>query len=218
MPVHHDTPACSRLLPLLLEQPAVAEIIVSASAVTDALRATCDHECVRLIAEGQGRGRQLNAGAAAAKGDALWFVHADATPPFCGARFARDRVAAGDTGGWFRFRFEGINTPGTRRLERLINWRARHGVAYGDQGLFFRREFFMQHGGFAAAPLFEEVALVKAAKATGRFDEAHLAIGVDPRRWQQTGWSRRTLTNRALALAHGAGVSPETLARWYRRF
>ncbi|MEO0576290.1 MAG: glycosyltransferase [Pseudomonadota bacterium] len=217
VPVHNDSDALARLLPQLLQQQAVTEVVVSASTSDDALEANCDRPRVRLITGTPGRGQQLNRGTQAARCRTLWFVHADATVTPHAARIITQRVASGDTGGWFRFRFQGVQSTATDRLASLINWRARHGVAYGDQGLFMSRDAFVEAGGFDDTPLFEESRLVRRLKRTGRFNESHLSIGVDPRRWQGTGWIKRTLINRALALGNIAGIKPATLARWYQR-
>ncbi|MEO0344850.1 MAG: TIGR04283 family arsenosugar biosynthesis glycosyltransferase [Pseudomonadota bacterium] len=217
IPVYRDTEALERLLDLLSQQAGIDECVVVAANTDRSELDAVTAGRARIIDSEPGRGRQLNAGAAEATGETLWFLHADATPPSDATSAIRDHIRAGNDGGWFRFRFEGVETRGAKRLANLINWRAQRGVAYGDQGLFFTREAFDHWGGYEPVPLFEEVRLVRAAKAEGRFSELPLEIGVDPRKWNETGWVRRTLTNRALALGHAAGISPDRLARWYRR-
>ncbi|MEL6870061.1 MAG: glycosyltransferase [Pseudomonadota bacterium] len=217
VPVHDDDARLRQLLPQLLSQPHVGEVIVSASAESDALVALCDAPNIVLTHSARGRGLQLNHGASLAQHAVLWFVHADAQVPAQAARYICNRVDAGDVGGWFAFGFHNAPSPAANRFAALINWRARHGVAYGDQGLFFRREAFVRFGGFEPVALFEEVRLFKTAKAAGRFHASHLTIGVDARRWQSSGWIRRTLSNRALALCHALGIAPDTLAHWYAK-
>ena len=163
------------------------------------------------------RGQQLNAGAALAESDLLWFVHADAVPPATALTDMLDAVERGQHGGWFRFRFSPPDTKARQGLAALINWRAERGVAYGDQGLFFTRALFAQAAGFSDAPLFEEVALVQFCKRNSRFNALDSEMIVDARRWERDGWIRRTLSNRALALLHRCGVPATTLARWYAR-
>ena len=113
------------------------------------------------------------------------------------------------------FRFAGAPDWRKRALAALINARARVGVPYGDQGLFATRAAYEAAGGFADAPLFEEVPLVRGLRRQGRFVALGESIGVSPRRWERDGWLRRTLANRALALAYMAGAAPERLARRY---
>jgi hypothetical protein len=89
-------------------------------------------------------------------------------------------------------------------------------MVYGDQGIFVTRAAYDASPGFAAQPLFEEVALVRFLKRTGRFVALQLPMTVSARRWQRDGFLRRTLHNRALALGFSLGVHSNTLARWYR--
>jgi rSAM/selenodomain-associated transferase 2 len=190
-------------------------IVIDGGRDSDCARLAMQHHCVYLRTR-PGRGHQLHAGASCATGDIVWFLHADAYPPVAAIALIRDEIAAGAVGGFFRFRFAGPLTWYKRMLAWLINIRTRFGVPYGDQGLFIRRSIYAATGGFPDAPLFEEVALVKAARGDGRFVEISTPIGVSPRRWERDGWLRRTLANRLLALGYMLGISPRTLARRYR--
>lgn len=220
IPVYRDTEALARLLDLLNRDTGVDEIIVSAAAVSPDELDNLEQRfpSVSIVMGSAGRGAQLNRGRAATDAALLWFLHADATPPEHGARQIRAAAEDNATGGYFQFRFEDVTSNAAMRLARLINWRARRGIPYGDQGLWFAANAFDAAGGFEEQPLFEEVRLVKALRRTGRFVELPATIGVNPRRWRSTGWTRRTLINRALALGHAAGISPHRLARWYARF
>lgn len=222
IPVYRDVDALRRLMPLLdtADAQGPARIKERIVVVADTDRGAIEEAVggrAMILESAAGRGLQLNTGARAATGDVLWFLHADATPPGKATEAILQHMSEGHDGGWFRFRFEGVRNRGARPLAALINWRARRGVAYGDQALFFRRSAFFEWGEFDEVPLFEEVRLVRTAKARGRFAELDWEVGVDPRRWQETGWVRRTLMNRALALGHAAGIDSNRLARWYRR-
>ncbi|MEM7610283.1 MAG: TIGR04283 family arsenosugar biosynthesis glycosyltransferase [Pseudomonadota bacterium] len=220
VPVHNDHAALARLLRLLKTDGGIDaphEVIVVDASDAQQTAALCQTMGARYLSSAQGRGVQLNAGAAAANNPIVWFLHADAMPPADGLAHVSRAIGAGAVGGWFRFRFAGASSKGQQNLAALINLRAERGVAYGDQGLFFTQRFFSQAGGFEALPLFEEVSLVKRAKATGQFAACDATIGVDPRRWQRSGWVRRTIYNRLLAFGFRLGIGADTLARWYRR-
>lgn len=217
IPAYRETTTVTRLLKLLSQCSGIDEIVISAAAVTpadlEALQAL--RPDIRIVTGSAGRGEQLNRGRSATDADLLWFLHSDATPPEFGAAQIRESAANGASGGFFQFRFEGVNSKAAARLARLINWRARRGVPYGDQGLWFDAQSFDSAGGYEPVPLFEEVSLVKKVRQSSAFVPMAASIGVDPKRWQQTGWIRRTLSNRALAIGHSFGVSPHRLARWY---
>jgi rSAM/selenodomain-associated transferase 2 len=190
-------------------------IIIDGSRDSECAGLALKYHCIYLRTRAV-RGHQLHAGARCASGDVIWFLHADAHPPVSAITLIRDQIAAGAVGGYFRFHFAGEQTWYKRLLAWLINVRTRFGVPYGDQGLFIHTSSYAATGGFADAPLFEEVTLVKAARGHGRFVEIDAPIGVSPRRWERDGWLKRTLANRLLALGYMLGISPRTLARRYR--
>ncbi len=217
IPVLGDTPVLAQLLQALAaSSPPPQDILVVDGAASEACRALCLARGARYAATRAGRGHQLRYGADQAVTGVLWFLHADAQPPVDAVALITAAVRAGAAGGYFRFCFAGTPGWGKRALAALINARARVGVPYGDQGLFATRTAYAAAGGFADAPLFEEVDLVKRLRRQGSFVALDAAIGVSSRRWERDGWLRRTLENRALALAYMAGVSPQRLARHYR--
>lgn len=216
IPVYGDSAPLTEILEQLESPPDSADevIIVDGAADEDCRRLCADHGCLYLTTAA-GRGKQLDAGARRARGDVIWFLHADCRPPPTASWFIRHAIHDGAIGGYFRFRFTGRTTWYKRLLAGLINLRCRIGIPYGDQGLFILRSHYMKSGGFPDLPLFEEVPLVKAARRSGRFVQLAATIGVSPRRWERDGWCRRTIENRLLALGYAAGISPATLARRY---
>lgn len=217
VPVFKDGPALRRLLEKLASEPHDAfEVVVVDAAQDSGCNAVCEEFGARRISCAPGRGHQLNAGAENARGKILWFVHADAEPPRGCIDLVKNSVQRDCVGGYFRFRFAGERTWYKTLLQGLINWRTRFGTPYGDQGLFAARDAFEAAGGFADTPIFEEVPLVRALRNAGKFGAIDADIGVSCRRWERDGWLRRSLANRALALAYASGIAPEVLARRYR--
>jgi rSAM/selenodomain-associated transferase 2 len=217
IPVLGDPGPLAELLSAIRSAESVPDELIVIDGGTDgsAGAVAMQHGCIYRLAR-PGRGHQLNAGAACATGDVIWFLHADARPPETALAAIREVMADGAVGGYFRFGFSGELTWYKRLLAGLINIRTRFGVPYGDQGLFIDRSVYAAAGGFTDSPLFEEVSLIKAVRRRGPFVEIAAPIGVSPRRWEQDGWFRRTLENRLLALGYILGVSPHTLARRYR--
>lgn len=191
------------------------EIVVVDGGSTDGTPALAEAADVCLTAP-QGRAVQQNAGAAAARGDVLLFLHADCRLEPGG--FEAVRQALSDprcVGGCFRQRIDASGLR-YRLLERGNAWRVRLWKwAYGDQGIFVRRDVFERVGGFPETSLMEDLYLMKRLKREGRFELANARIHVSPRRWRQHGVVRQTLQNWSfLALAH-CGVAPDRLARFY---
>ncbi len=171
-----------------------------------------------VVTAKRGRGHQLNAGARAAKGDVLLFLHADCwlEPD------ARNQIEAALSdrqiaGGAFQQQIE-HDRAAFRWLERgnaaRVRWRQ---IPYGDQGIFLRRETFEALGGFADVRLMEDVLLMqKLRRAGGKIQLLPGPLHVDPRRWLAKGIVRQTLRNWALLTGLKLGLSPDWLAQFYK--
>lgn len=216
IPCYHDDNKLAYLLHQLHELSHVPEeIIVVDGAKSECCREICNQYSVQRLESVPCRGEQLNAGAALAKGDVLWFLHADARFSMNARSAMTSALVQGAVGGYFRFRFDFPRSWPALILEPAIALRCRYGVPYGDQGLFVLRQIYKKAGGHAPWPLFEEVPLVRRVRRHGRFQPLREPIFVDPRRWQHDGWWRRTWRNRQLALNFARGVAPNELASRY---
>lgn len=171
-----------------------------------------------VVSSERGRGRQLNAGARAATGDVLLFLHADCwLEPQSADQIA---VALRDEkviGGAFQQRID-HDRPIFRWLERgnaaRVRWRR---MPYGDQGIFVRRSAFESAGGFADVRLMEDVLLMREFRRRGwRIELLPGPIHVDPRRWLKHGVVRQTLRNWTLLAGLRLGISPDRLAQFYQ--
>lgn len=194
-----------------------AEIIVVDGGSRDATSAIAAAAGARVVSTARGRGVQLAAGADAAQGAWLLFLHADTVlgagwradvKAFTADPANRSRAAA------FRFALDDA-APQARRLERMVAWRGRVlGLPYGDQGVLIHRDFYRALGGFRPLPLMEDVDLVR------RIGRARLTILATPAvtsaaRWRRDGWLRRSLRNLTCLALYLAGVPPRLLVRVY---
>jgi rSAM/selenodomain-associated transferase 2 len=217
IPCYHDELKLAQLLDQLWSLPrAPKEIIVVDGAASQACMDICQRKYAVWIASEPCRGKQLLAGARSAHGDVFWFLHADArlcSNPITAMELALHK---GAIGGYFRFVFDAPRTLSGLVIEIAIAIRCKFGVPYGDQGLFMSRQAYLNVGGHAPWPLFEEVPLVKGLRKSGRFVALNEPIWVDARRWHRDGWWKRTWQNRSLALAFMRGESPQVLANRYR--
>ncbi|PSJ17656.1 TIGR04283 family arsenosugar biosynthesis glycosyltransferase [Nitrosomonas supralitoralis] len=213
IPCYQDDEKLARLLRQLQQLPnKPCEIIVVDAANSLDI---CKHFGVQRLFSEPCRGQQLRVGARQAKGEVLWFLHADAqlsTDPIAAISSA---LARGAIGGYFRFRFAKPRVWQACMLEPAIALRCRFGVPYGDQGIFIKRSVYQQIGGHAPWPLFEEVPLVQSARRCGKFLPLSEPIFIDSRRWRYDGWWRRTWRNRKLAWSFMCGVTPKELAAKY---
>ena len=171
----------------------------------------------RVVAGPRGRARQMNAGAAAAAGDVLVFLHADTRLPDEADRLVFDALGERADWGSFGVRLSGAH-PAFRVIERLISLRSRlSGIATGDQALFVTRERFAAAGGFADVALLEDVELCRRLKRTsGRPVRPRAPVVTSSRRWETGGIVRTVWLMWWIRGAYALGASPDRLARHYR--
>ncbi len=170
----------------------------------------------RTIAAPRGRAAQMNAGAAAARGDVLLFLHVDTTLPPEADRLAIDGLnASGQSWGRFDVTIAG-QSPLLPVVARMMNLRSRlTGIATGDQAVFVTRAAFAQAGGFPDIALMEDIALSAQLKRHSRPLCLPARVSTSGRRWDQHGVVRTILTMWRLRLAYALGADPSALARAY---
>ncbi|RMF71068.1 MAG: glycosyltransferase [Acidobacteria bacterium] len=214
VPVLDERDSLPRCLASLSGQQPPCEVLVVDGGSTDGTRAlAASTQGVRVVDAPPGRASQMNAGARAARGALLWFLHADCTaPPGAVAALRRTLADPRVALAAFRFAIDG-DRPAYRLIERGVALRCRLlRLPYGDQGLALRRATFERIGGFEDVPLFEDVRLVRAARRLGRLALLPLALPTSPRRWERTGMLRLTVLHLRLALLERLGVPPARLA------
>ena len=168
-----------------------------------------------LVAE-RGRATQMNAGAWAASGNILLFLHADTRLPARADELVRGALASGPHA-WGRFdvRIEGTH-PLLGIIAALMNRRSRlTGIATGDQAIFVSRAAFEAVGGYPDIPLMEDIVLSRSLKRLSRPVCLEARVTTSGRRWERHGVARTILTMWRLRLAVFLGADPRALALAY---
>ena len=193
------------------------EIVVADGGSADGTVGLAEGLGARIVVGPSGRGRQLIAGAAAARGDWLLFLHADTrlAPGWQAevATFIADPNNAGRAG-VFRFVLDDEAAP-ARRLERIAAWRGRWlGLPYGDQGLLIAREFYDTLGGYRPLALMEDVALVRRI-GRRRLVWLESAAVTSARRYRKGGYLLRPARNLLCLALYFLGLPTRLIARLY---
>jgi rSAM/selenodomain-associated transferase 2 len=195
------------------------EIIVADGGSIDNTVAVCTPLADRVIVTASGRARQMQAGAALARGSVLWFLHADTRAPRDADRIIAAALASGNRH-WGRF---DVRFPQAGCLlgvvAALMNLRSRlTGIATGDQGIFVTRALYERVNGYPQIPLMEDIALSRLLKHHSRPACLPDKLITSARRWQAHGTLRTILVMWSLRLAYFLGVSPAHLARFYKPY
>jgi rSAM/selenodomain-associated transferase 2 len=195
----------------------VAEVIVADGGSRDGTLEIVRARGVRVVECGRGRGLQMHAGAAAARGRALWFLHADTlAPPDAAERIAAALADAGVAGGNFHIRFDG-----ERKAARFLTWLyprlRRLGLCYGDSGIFVRRDAYERVGGFNHFPIFEDLDLVRRLRRAGRVVHLPATVVTSSRRFEGRSFALTFARWSALQALYWLGVHPRRLARLYEK-
>jgi rSAM/selenodomain-associated transferase 2 len=171
IPVRNDAAALGRTLEYLCDLPGMGavEVIVAASGDSPGTERAAIGRAQLLWPAGSTRARLMNAGAASAQGEVLFFLHADSFPPRHAAALIERALADPHVvGGAFEHLFtEPVwNLRLITRINRL-RYRLTHNY-YGDQGIFVRAEIFQQLGGYRDLPLMEDLDFTQRLKRAGR--------------------------------------------------
>ncbi len=209
-------------LPTLLSglQPLRArgvELIVADGGSGDCSRELAAPFVDRVIEAPRGRARQMNAGAAEARGEVLLFLHADTTlPPDADALVLR-AMNAGAAWGRFDVRIDG-RSRWLPIVGALMNRRSRWtGIATGDQAMFVRRAVFEQLGHFPDQPLMEDIELSKRLLAAGHRPAClRERVTTSGRRWDERGPLRTIVLMWQLRWRYWRGASAQAIWEAYR--
>jgi rSAM/selenodomain-associated transferase 2 len=221
IPTLNEKRALPATLDAILVQPVDSEVIVvdggSADRTPQIVEETsARHPRLRLLRMAPGRALQMNAGAEAARGDWLLFLHADTLLPqngFSAIENQPETIRAG----CFTHRFSGAGA-----MLRVLSWFHNHRfgvtrVIYGDQAMFIRRGLFERLGGFPVQPM-EDIAFgleLRAATLPVMLPEI---VTTDSRKFDQMGHWRALAHSVFLLLRFrfGADVSGDRFFGNYR--
>lgn len=192
-----------------------AELIVVDGGSRDGTAALARPFADQVLIASRGRAAQMNAGAAAAHGDVLLFLHLDTRLPDGAELLVCDGLArSGRTWGRFDVRFD--RTGFLSLIAFMMNLRSRlTGIATGDQAIFVTRTAFESVGGFPPIALMEDIALSARLKHIGRPLCLRARVTTSGRRWRMHGILRTVVLMWRLRLAYFLGADPAQLARRY---
>ena len=216
IPAYNEAEVIDLALSSTQKSTGVERIVVDGGS-SDGTPGVAQAHSARIVHSPLGRARQMNAGAEAAEGKFLVFLHADTRLPEGFDHHIRQILTQpGVAAGAFQFQLD-ASSAGLRIIEKTTNWRAQYlHMPYGDQAIFLTAELFREIGGFPDLPIMEDFELVRRLRGQGSILIAPAAAVSSARRWQKLGPFRTTLINQLVIIAYYLGRDPSRLARWYR--
>lgn len=214
LPVLNEQGRIATTLTQLRRQYPAAQLVVVDGGSHDDTVQNARPLCDQLLETLPGRALQMNAGAAAATGAYLFFLHADSQLAIASSDL---QAALGKRPKWgfCRVRLSGTH-PMFGVIAGCMNVRSTlTRVATGDQMLFVEREVFIETGGFDLLPLMEDIALSKRLRKIAAPLILKPAVLTSSRRWRERGIVKTILEMWWLRLAYFFGVSPQYLWRRY---
>ena len=233
-------PSLSIVMPVLNEASGIAanlatlaplrargvEVIVVDGGSADSTAVLAAPWADTVITAASGRARQMNAGAAVARGTVLLFLHADTLLPSMADQLVLEALSPVTSrqdsprhgADWGRFDVVIVGKPRMLRVVAwLMNLRSRwSGIATGDQAIFVRRPLFDALGGFPDQPLMEDIELSRRLRAVSLPVCLRAKVYTSGRRWESRGmWTTIFLMWR-LRWRYWRGEPAAALAKAYR--
>ncbi len=195
----------------------VKQVIVADGGSDDETRAIAEEAGCDIVAAERGRAKQLRAGADAAKGKWLLFLHADTalapgwveeTQTFIATPQARKRAAV------YKLAFDDTSAQ-ARRVVFWARMRARvMRLPYGDQGLLISRFLYDGLGGYPDMPLMEDVEIMRRI-GPSRLVLLDTEAVTSAEKYRRDGYDKRAWRNLGLMARYLMGADPVELAKAY---
>jgi rSAM/selenodomain-associated transferase 2 len=221
IPVFNEITSISTLLSHLESQAFQREAIEiiavdggSADGSTEKIRINSN---VKLIQSAKGRAIQMNAGAKAATGNILYFLHCDSLPPKHFDRIVTDAVQNGNQAGCFRMKFDDSHI-----VLKISQWFTRFNhisCRGGDQSLFITKELFEEINGFDEKfIIYEDNEIISRLYAKKQFIVLPKYVITSARRYQQNGIWRLQFHFSIIHLKRRLGHSAESMLSYYKKY
>ncbi len=214
VPIKNEPPEVAKRFARFTHPREEVELLVADGSGDERTREAFRKTGARVLSLPGTRGSRLAQAAASARGDVLFFLHADSRPPDDAPALILQSLARGADAGAFSLAYEDAD----RRMRWIAWWanrRSRLGMPFGDQGIFCRRSVYERVGGFRDLPICDDLDLVRRLRKSGAFVVRPEKTVTSPRRYREVGALRQVLRTWRVLVGYYAGVSPDTLTRWY---
>jgi len=193
------------------------EIIVSDGGSTDQTMQQAETAGAQaVLSPGKGRAAQMNYAASLAKGDILYFVHADCFPPPTYVSDLQNAIGEGYDIGRYQTKFDS-----NELILKLNAWFTRFDLFVcmgGDQTLFIKRSLFEKCKGFKDdMKIMEEYEFCERARKIGRYKILKGRVLISARKYETNSWWRVQLANSKVVRMYKRGASQQDMVQAYKQ-
>lgn len=217
IPIYNEASSISSLMDGLEQFKEDCEIIFIDGGSSDGSPQIIQERYRVVSSPKKGRANQMNYGASLSKGDILFFLHADSILPKDVLIQIHNIISEGYKVGCFKLKFKSVH-PLMKICGFMSNLRVLlRNIAFGDQGIFIRRDYFYELGGFKEIPLMEDYQLSMTIKAKGeKIALAKSKIETSERRFTKNGRLKTMARMQRLQHMYRKGMDIEVIANLYR--
>ena len=191
-------------------------IVVDGGSVDRSLEIARENGVTTIALGFANKGRQMNEGAAHSSGDILLFFHADSILPGGALKMIEDVLENKYLlGGTFKLGFH-PSKPFYSFLAFFTNiFCSLTRMAFGDRGIFMKRQVFLSLGGFKEYAIMEDADMSDMLRKKGKTAMLPLRVSTSARKYANETHIQACYRTIYACIAYWAGVDPEKIKEGY---
>ena len=193
------------------------EIIVADGGSLDGTQKIVKNAAVKLISSPEkGRAKQMNFASKQAKGDVLYFVHADSLPPITFIEDIENALIEGFSIGCYRFKFN--SNKKILQLNAYLTRFDRIMCRGGDQSLFVTKDLFNELNGYCEQhKVMEDYDIIIRARKKHPFKIIPKDVLVSARKYDHNSYLKVNIANLLAFMMFYAKVDHDKIIKVYKK-